>query len=126
MQVHPVVIIVAVLFLRVVSVAFAAFRILGLGLAGASDMSWNFLPAYALLYFAFAPKPGASEWKYVTVSAVLFIVGSWALLAELHRYPDQAPRLTWMEFGILVASMLLHIIYANWKQRGDWGKWQRV
>lgn len=123
---HPVMIIVFASLLRVASVVLAGFRILGLSLAGASDTSWQFLPAFVLLYFALAPKPGPAAWKYVAVSALLFLGGSSALVAELRQYPNEAPALRYVEFGLLAASVLLHVIYANWKQRDGWGRWQRV
>src|SRR5882724_3639830 len=100
LQMHPVIIIVGALLLRVISVLIAAGNILGLGLAGDGDLSWHFLPAFILLYFAFAPKPAATGWIYVAVSAVLFIAGSSAVMVEHHRYPDQGPALTWLEFGL--------------------------
>jgi hypothetical protein len=107
-------------------VGLAAFRVLGLSLSGASDTSWQFIPAFVLLYFALAPKPGAAAWKYVAVSALLFVVGGSALVAELRIHPNEAPGLRYVELGLLSASMVLYVIYANWKHRSEWGKWQRV
>lgn len=115
------------LVLRGLSIALAGFRILGLGLAGVSGTSWQFLPASVLLYFALAPKPRASAWKYVAVSGLFFVVGCSALVAELYRYPDEAPMLRCGELTLLALSMISHVVYANWKVReSEWGGWQRV
>ncbi len=125
---HPVIIISFALVLRVLSVAFPQRSASsGLGLAGASSTSWQFLPAFVLLYFAFAPKPRASAWRYVAVSGLFFVVGSSALIAELYRYPEEAPMVRYGEFTLLALSLLLHVVYANWKEREDeWGRWQLV
>jgi hypothetical protein len=123
---HPVMVIVVSSLLRLAALALAAFRVLGLSLAGASGTSWQFLPAFVLLYFALAPKPSVGAWKYVAVSGLLLIAGSWALIVELHQHPDEAPGLRYAELELLAASVLLHVIYAGWTKGSDWGKWRRV
>ena len=127
MLVHPAMIISFAVLLRCVSLGFSGFRILGLGLGGASDTSWQFWPAFVLAYFSFAPKPRALAWGYVTVSGLFFLVGCSALVAELYLYPDSAPTHRYMELALLALSMLMHIGYANWKVRdSEWGGWQRL
>ena len=127
MLMHPAMIVTFAVALRCVSVGYAGFRILGLGLGGTSDTSWQFWPAFVLLYFALAPKPLGSAWGYVAVSGLFLLLGYSPLVSDLYLHPNDAPMHRYMELALLALSMLLHIAYASWKVRGDeWRGWQRL
>lgn len=109
---HPAIVIVLEWVVRCCCIAAASFRVLGLGLAGASGTSWQFLPAMALFYFALAPKPGAFQWKFAMTSGLVFVVGLAALGRELYIYPREISMFECAEVGLLLISMVRHITHA--------------
>ena len=116
---HPAVILLLSGGVRVLALLLAIGRILGLSLAGGGGTFWPHVPAFVLLYFAFAPKPKARSWGYFSISAALFSVAVSYLLIDGVSI--------WMEFGALVLSLAAHLGYVLWTNRGsEWGWWQRI
>jgi len=124
---HPTIVIFLSAVLRVVCLWLALGRMLGLSLAGGSDIFWQHLPALALLYFAFAPKPKPNARVHVLVSVALFVAGVTAVVIEALRWRGLQSGGVILELAVLTLSAALHCIYAAWKSRSDvWGRWQLV
>ncbi len=113
--------------LRLACLALGAFRVLGLGLASAVGTSWQFIPSFAMFYFAISPKPRASSWPHVLLSGTMFVAAAVSIVAELTGFRGEGVKIRMTELIVLMCSLATHLGYALWKNRGlGWGLWERV
>ena len=127
MQLHPALIVLVQILLRMACFVVAAGRALGLSLADGANTFWPYVPALALLYFSASPKPLPLQWRYVAISTLISLFALIVMILELPKRPAYAGYYQGLESAVLLMSTLAHIAYCLWRNRSPkWGLWQRV
>lgn len=114
---HPAVTLILSVFLRVGCLILGGFRLFAVSLSGGGDLLIPQLPAFALLYFAIAPKPRAGQRIYVAVATAVFLLGVIPTAFDLAAGAETGFVFHVAEILLLALSIASHVAHALWKDR---------
>lgn len=114
---HPAVTLILSVLLRVGCLLLAGFRLFAVSLSGVGDLLMPQLPAFALLYFAIAPKPRSGQRIYVAVSSAVFLSGVIPAALDAAAGAETGFAFHVGEMLLFTFSIASHVGHALWKDR---------